>query len=813
MAAGLDTLLQTTTETHPRPDQVFVTYDTKEGRVVKAGNFLERMLSGRGRIRTYALLIDTWVAIYDVDEVLRIFTTKEEAKIHLRLRIMAPSKNSTRIVEALIEPVRSPSEVLLAIVADAIRTLSDETQREGPDSLQRRIARDRTNWQNRIQQSISDRVGLTAELIFELGELDSERPEISVRHIDVRTKDAPHRTVPVTIHVVLEPTLEKAHDPLPSSDRERESHLRNVITSIFRDEVMLFDYWFNRQKVESILQIAVDKAYRTMAYRAVQVQMEPVSPPLPREEKVASTVTWKGKAERQIDFYVEAVLALQPNGAGLFDSLHLPSRQDWLTVEARRALEIAMHGRDFWDLALADQREVSSKVQTILRDAAGVTGQNVEPIVANVVLPEIRWLDKQHLEISGETFKTKNDLGTAEFDIILSLQFRTIRPLIEYVRHQHGHIQNASNYNAEIEAGLIDIIRKTVISVMSQVDHREYFASWAEWDGVPEEVRGAPPAAGYVYDRLVRAITQELNSRFSPELCEVRLRRVDRAVGEIWRHINDLAPFEITTQIMPRQMVSMAQVVPVKVRYRPAELKTNRVSELVAFGRDHLRREEIERLLEGATRQFLLGLDLAEIWGLGKGLSAGPGAGLDQNMLQAHLETYVSQRMVETFGFSVHVESAEVAFTSEQKAAFETAELGTIAQQTLADFRRGQIKADFDRLSVQRRQNQTLVDRLYLALTENPRLTPEDRSRYNMDEEQLNRMTSRLADDDREIARLLESSVKTTQELAAPSAGQPAENGSGGPSPSTPDPASASAAASPAPIEPSPDDIVVPPRL
>ncbi len=780
MPEGLDSILRTTTESRARAGEVLVTIDRNNGNVVRREGFLERMAAAVKKTTTYAVKIETWAEIYDIDQMLKIFVTREDTKIRFRLRVYARSTRAEQIASRLSDPVLSPTEVLFRVVGEAIGTLSDESQREGPDNLARRIARDRTNWQNRIQQSIADRIGLDAEIIFELGPIVLELPEISVRQFEVRAKDSPNRVVPVSVTVVLEPTEERAHDPLPKSDRDREDRVRMAVASAFRDEVSLYDYWFARGKVESILAQAIDRVFRTSAHRTRSVQLAPVSPPFLHEEKVSCNVEWKGNAGRVIDFYVEAVLSFLPDGAGLYDSLHLPPRVSWLKEHATQALEIAMHGRDFWDLALADQAEVSARVASILRQAAEKTGQKIDPLLAKVILPENRWLDKQYLELAGESFKTKNELGTAEFDISIDIQFRTIRPLVDFVRHHRDDLGtgNGKDFNVEIEKAILGVVRKTTIAVMSQIEHSDYFARWEEWNHVGEVIPGTQKGeTNYVHHRLVLAIQAELRSRFDPTLCTVRLRKVDKAVAAIWRCVMELGPMEVSFDVRPRVLTPETGLIPVTVRFRPGYLDPSKVPDLIARGPKLLDRAAIFDTLTSAARRFFEGRPAEEIRAINLGRGASFGSG---NALQADLEEEVCRDMIKVYGFTVMVEDARVGITASEKAYLAAKSLETIALQSEVDHRREQIAADYARIKTQREKNKALADKLHRALMDNPRQSDADLNRYEIDERQLQRTETKLTEDDRSLATLMNESIKSGYSLAPPSSVAPSERPSGG---------------------------------
>lgn len=750
---GLDALVRPLKGSAGGEGRTVVQVSRAEGRVVRRPPGLLRGLLHP--TTPYGLLTDVWVEVYDLEQALRIFITKEDATLRFRLRVAATARNAEKIVEALLHPEKRPTEMLLDVVRDTIATLSDKSQRLGPQSLALRIAHDREGWQTAVEQAIRDRLGLQAEMIFELGATLPTRPEISLSHFDVRPCDAPHRAVPITLHVVLEPTGETAHDPLPKTDRQREDRLRSILAEAYRAEVTLFDHWFDRRKAEAILRRAIDAGFASTAHRCRLVQLEPVVAPVPKEEKVSCAVPWKGNAGREVTFYVEAVLCVLPTGAGTYDALHLPRRADWLKEQATRALEIAMSGRDFYDLARKEQGEVTSAVKAILRQAAAETGQGIDLIIAEVHLPENKWLERQYLDVAGHRYKTRNDRGYAEFDIFLELEFDRIRPLVDYVRTTSGGAGFGEDFNARIEASLKDMARKTAEAVMSQIEHVDYFANWERWDGVPDvrpsPLRGEP---NYVHDRLVTAIQSTLQARFSARLCQVQLRRVDAEVGAIMRRIQDLGPLEVACRVQPGGARSQAQLIPVSVLFVPGELEPSRVPDAVRRGVEGIDRGRILATLAAATRQYLSDLEAETIRAFGKGRSALSPAG--RTILD--LEDYVARQVLETHGFSVRITDFE-AGASEEERAFDLKHLSVFAAQTQVDHVRDQIAARRAHLMVQRQHNLDLVAKLSRALVDNPRLTEDDRLRYEHDRLDLEAAKRQVALDEGQLEDQLTGAV------------------------------------------------------
>lgn len=194
MSSGLNTLVRRVETPAPGGDRVLVVLDSASGEPARAEG-LRTLLRGRRPTVSYEVPVDEWVDIDDVDREVRIFPTRERVTLRFSLRLRAPRARAEMVARAFHSGERSPAEVLLRIVGDTVLRLAEDGAADGPagDNLLGRIGADRAGWEQAIAQEIQDATGVDARFSFDLGELPVGFPEMALRHLEVRVKDAPHR--------------------------------------------------------------------------------------------------------------------------------------------------------------------------------------------------------------------------------------------------------------------------------------------------------------------------------------------------------------------------------------------------------------------------------------------------------------------------------------------------------------------------------------------------------------------------------------------------------------------------------------------
>lgn len=738
MNSGLETLICVVEGRGVRSGYERVELDLAPAPVFRGAAMVARVFPQLKKTRIYEVKVDSWEDLDDLEQVLKVFTSNEDAKIRYRLRVMVRKSRAAQVVQALGDDERAPGEilreVLLNVVNDRIRRLSDHRIQPG-DTLARSISDDREGWERDIEREVLDQLGLDARIIFDVDPQAVEAPEIAVRQYPVRVSDAPSLEVMTTVHMVLERIGGPSRSNFPMNTREREARMRQVIASAFRNEVMLYDCWFDRPNVERILREHIDRALQSSAYRCRMLQLEPIPARMLREENVTCTVSWKGPSGRQIDFHIEAVLGLKREGTELCESLNLKPRATWLADEARQAVDLTMHGRDIWDLTLAEQKQVADELQTSLATAASKTGQTIKTLPAQVVLPESRWLDWQSLEVAGETFKTKDSLGEAEFDIQLRLKFLTLRPLADFIRQQGESAFQRGDLNTAIQSRVLDLIRRAVALEMSQIELADYFGAW-DAGGAPD----SPAAPGSVRNRVIQAIMTELEGRFGQDKGSyaVSLRRVDRKVGEINRAMMALGTLQARLSIQPSGFSARSQLVPVTVTFTPVKLALDRIPDTLSKGRERLGREEVVKTAETAVRQFLTGRPLAGIRNLSIGRVARGVEGGAEEALWDDLERYVSDHVVKFHGFSVQIADVVVDYTAKEDVQLDFNDLDIEKSRALIEHEKMRIAAQRAYWRAEEEQGRALRGKLAEQLMGNSLSSSTDILEFQLIQSMLN---------------------------------------------------------------------------
>lgn len=657
MSGGLSSLVYRADGVASSRDYVRVVLDSSSGTPLPTQG-LRGMLAGWRDGVAYDVRVDEWVDLNDMDREVRLFVTQERVTLRFSLRLMVPRAKAAQVASFFHDRVSSPPELLLHVIATAIIERAELGADYASHNLVQRIGADRDAWEDAIAQAIGDATGLVVQFRFDLGVLPLSFPEVRLRDLDVQVSDAPHRRERVHVHVVLEPTPERARDRLSSDPSDLRRRVEEVVRAAFRDRIVLFECWFDQPAVEATLKAAVDLAFRRAGHRCRKAQLEPILPPQPLEEHVECKVPWRGPSGREIKFYVEASLRLSRDGTGRYTGLNLKSRGEWFADQARRVIDIVMAGRDFWTLSKEQYDKFHAEVARDLAAAAKSTGQEMQALVAEPLIPENRWLKTQRVELTGESFKTRNGLDLAEFDVMLDVQFPSIQPLISTILHDRKLAPGASDFNGAIEGAIRDVVRDAVTSVMFEVQLTDYIVGWDHWEEAQGDAALSVPArTGHIPVAISDAIKRALTERFKATHCKVRLRREDRKLNALARDIDALGRLTVSFEASPRGMTARTQAIPITFVCLPQGPDLARLNRTLLQGARALNRPNIEATLKAAARQFLLGLDAKQIRILAHGRPA-PGNGADGAGLGSfyvQLEEYLATACVEAHGFPVRL--------------------------------------------------------------------------------------------------------------------------------------------------------------
>ncbi len=685
VASPLDQIFKKVDQVRERPGHAIVRIDARTREIVSGKAVVRRMLGGS--IETYELKLDTPVEIYDAVETMRIFGTQENASIGFRISVTARSAQAQDIVRVLASITESPHERLIGVIRAAVKRAADRINAQSPDGLMANILSARETWQEEMQRTIADKTGLEVRFIF--NSLPNEKAisrVFTVRNHEMATRDAPHRVYPLVFTVTLEPNGQPIHDPLAPSDQVRIDRARQIVGRQLPAEIHLYDLWFDRERVEGALRTVLSNGLRSTGYTVADLVLEPIEAPLPREEQVSCPVVWTGRAGRQIQFSVEAVLRLKREETGRFDVLHLPSRRTWLQGEAERALKVAMHARDFEDLNLQEQRAVEEHVVRLLRDAARATGQDIDPIVANVLLPESGWLQRELLELQPAKYPTRNPLIDVEFAVTVELSLRTLRTIIDRLRMRTSasSVKQANvapdDFTPLIRDEVARIVSEAARVTMSTIEAEDYFGNFEPWS-IPGETSPQPLTEVHVKQRLIKAIEQALRQRLDIDFLEIGLRRTDSKVGDLYQEIRALNPIVVEVKdILTAASLGSADDMSVTLRVRSEIPDAERSPAMIhRRGSEPFDKAKVVEDISAATKQLLRHRHAIDIIELGKG--AIPRAD-GKPSLFVELREYLRRQIEDIYGFPVHLDHVDPIFSEKMEAERRRNDVG-VAKENL----------------------------------------------------------------------------------------------------------------------------------
>ncbi len=788
----LDQIFRKVDQARERPGHAIVRIDARTREIV-SGNALMRRMLGTA-IETYELKLDTPVEIYDAVETMRIFGTQENASIGFRISVTARSAQAQDVVRVLASVTASPHQRLMEIVRGAVKRAADRINAQSPDGLMANILAARETWQEEMQRTIADKTGLEVRFIFNLPPNGKAAARaFTVRNHEMATRDAPHRIFPLVFTVTLEPNGQAVLDPLAPSDQVRIDRARQILGRQLPAEICLFDLWFDNSRVEGALRTVLSNGLRTTGYTVADLVLEPIPAPIAREEQVRCPVMWTGRAGRSIEFNVEAVVRLKREETGRFDVLHLPSRRAWLQEQADRALRVAMHARDFEDLNLQEQRAVEEHVVRLLREAARATGQEIEPVVAEVLLPESGWLQRELLDVQPAKYPTRNPLIAGEFGITVELSLRTLRSVIDRLRMRPEVARGRTNdgvrddFTPLIRDEVERIVRDAARVTMATIEAEDYFGNFEPW---PLPGEASPPVLTdrHVKLRLIRAIEAALRQRLDVDFVEISLRRTDSNVDDIYQEILALNPIDIEVKgILVADSLGAADDMGIRLRARAQIPDADKSPAMIhRRGPRPFDKAKIEKDIEGAALQLLRHRRAIEIVELGKG--AIPRAD-GRPSLFVELRDHLCDHVEGIYGFPVRLDHVDPLFSEKITAERERNDVAVTAEVVHTRIIGEHLEDALTRVAARRAGLDAEIAALRQKLVETD----------IMQTEKWNRLSSEIAKREEERDGLGRGGVRSISGVVVPPS---LSHSSGSGAPASARPPTEEAASAPAPAEP-----------
>jgi hypothetical protein len=666
----------------PRPDRIIVAIDRKSGKQRRDDGVFDKAVNAFHDVILYEITVDEEHWIENASTAIAIFLTNERSELTFRMLITARRENAGAIAEALYDHVLSPAQVLFRTVRTYVGGLLEQSSRHGPESVMERIAHNRHAWQTELEHFIAKRLHLDAQIIFEI-----QRPiidtDIVIRAeaVSVVPNDAPHASFPITVSLVLERAQARASDSLPRSEKEQQSLVRDVVAKTFRDKLSLFAYWYQPERVRQEITVALSATLARYAYSLKSLAIDPIVPPAAAEEHIVDVVNFTGRLARPIPFHIESKVRMLQTGAGIYHAQKLPNRKEWMKDQVQAALQSAMHGRDFIDLTAEAEQEVHNTIHERLVERARTIGHDVNTFVASAAIPEKIWLTPVKLQIGERTYKTKNDLVPAQFEIGLVVQFRTLARL-EYQIKQYAE-QRANDSADGANAAIREAIEKSAVSAathaMLQIEPAKYFSEYEQWeiedDGVDSLGRqsGDAKQRNYVRNQLVREIQAELKAVFDVARCEVSPRRVDSRVKTIIKHIESIGDVEVKVNVEPQRSQGSHEAVPIELTFHISSVAPDKWADVIQRGEAALDKTRLGKDIEKWSHEALRDRPITELYEL---------ASRQPRFLSVRrdVEELVETRVVKHYGVIVGLKSVVAGFH-----AVDTLERERTAFRTEAD--------------------------------------------------------------------------------------------------------------------------------
>jgi hypothetical protein len=724
-----------------RPGRTVVAINQKTGQVLSEAGLLDKTLSHLlNEVVFYEITSDEWLWIDNATAAIAVFLTNERSDLTFRIRLKAEKENAARIAQALHSQEFSPAQVLFRVVRNYLRTLLEDSTRQGQESVIERIDTNRLNWQAQIARVIASKLNLDAEIIFKMGPSIDRDVTIRAEAIPVIPNDARHADFPITVSVVLTRAQARSNEPLPQSDQERQALVRDIVIKAFSDRISLFTYWYQSAELKKQLGNALMEEFGRYAYALKSLAIDPIVPPVPAEELVVADVNWSGRLARPIPFHVEAKVRMTNDGAGVYHARKL-NRKDWIKGEISPALELAMHGRDFIDLTAEAEREVHEAVHRRLKDQAHSIGHEVETFVASAAIPEKIWLKPTPVHVERREYKTKNDLVPAEFEIDLLVELATLSRLEQLIQSQRLTRTNDPDdgANAAIRKAIIDSAAGAASRFMSQIEPAKYFSEYERWEVAVDD--GADDIGrNYVRNQLVRAITTELKAEFQVGWCRVSPRRVDSRVAAIIRRIQQIGDIEITVKVEPRESKGLHDAMDVKLNYYIAGIDPEKVANVIQRGNDPLPRDRLAKDLTDWSFEILKARPREEL----HRLSLREPAGL---VVQKQVEDFVAGRVRFHHGVIVGIKSIGTGYSEVDNVQREYSGLQVKEQQARITTMQRAI-AETGAVTDEEADRKYLRSRLEILqrmIQDNEREDDDDFRRLAQHEEELKQIKEQLA--------------------------------------------------------------------
>ncbi|RFC64274.1 hypothetical protein DYI37_08010 [Fulvimarina endophytica] len=642
-------------EAAPRNGDVVHVVLDQAGRPVDRSSRVAQ-IGGRlfGKRHVYRFDLARTVRLQDVSSVFRPFLADERTELDFRLEVAPVRDRLETTAQALHSAHESPHQVLLGILRSIFGDLVDRDLGRGSGDIRNRILSDRERWEAEIVREIEARTGLKATMILQ-GAVEDGEITIETSGLEVVPRDLSQGAVRLRVKAVIEPTFSARRDTrLPETDIDRIALLDGVVGAAFRNEIWLYDYWYDVPTVERVLTERLDGVLASSGYRCRTLRTDPSGSKPNAEEQVLADIVWTGPKKREIRFTIDATFRLMREGGGRYDRTGPQPRKLWLEKRGLDAIKLAMHQREFFDLSNGELRRITDEVGAMLAAYAETEiGHRIDPVTTGANLPERRWFSTNSVDVPKAAYWTKHNVLQVEIAASAQVSFEKLGALIDYL-DQRTTPRVGEGYDAKIETLVRTTMQSAIRETMEQIEYSGFFEQWeppADMRAQIEAGRGTP----FVRPRIETAIRARLKE-IGASVGEVSVRAVDTQLKPFIDRLRSFQTIIVTGMVFPKGAKSRPEERAYAITMGSLSLQPDGVATILQNGLGALTRESMEGVVRNAAEPCLKTMTSADLDALDE---AGSGGGR-MSAEFGTLETIVRGALLRNFGFVVTLERVEV---------------------------------------------------------------------------------------------------------------------------------------------------------
>lgn len=563
---------------------VLVRIDSRTGEVLDGGlaNFLRK-------VTLVATRLDEATDVLEGTLNIRNFASNERASVAYRMRLSIPSepKHARNLAaQTLFGPAvtTTPYDYIERLVEKHVSRWIEQQSRQRPLPVHELVLNHGSQLSAEISESLFQEAGLNTQIKFPIKTTDvRERLELDFS-TSVRLSDYPSRAYPLNVYLVLQRNGQAPTHNEPRDTAAWQATVAPLIQQATQEHVQLYHYFYRREELNNFYRECLknDLARYGRSVASLQVTAkEP--PPVPEKEHVSVSVPWKSASGQAVNFQVDAVVNVTPEGLSKFQNARdgrgtsavtFGPRAfiDWLKSAVERELPQALFRHDFTDVAKFSEEALATLLKPRLDEAAREIGVGIETFVAKPSISAAKYLGRNETIVPPTEYDTSEAGRSVKFEISVSWKV----PDLATVKHFLTPVDTLTQAVSET-------IRKAAGRAVRQLNPGFYatqFDRGIDDRGIPydplKDLQNANPVEPlqqrYAADIIRTEITRSLSEYFGIVAESIHFRQDDDALKQARSQIDRLQHFEYVKQIKFRFPDGSIRDCDLKAKWRVAGL-------------------------------------------------------------------------------------------------------------------------------------------------------------------------------------------------------------------------------------------------